>query len=1140
MFLTFVLPTSARSDYEATGRVGQPFSFVIPKPAPTARYFASGLPLGLLMPESNVISGIPKVAGNYKVTISGFTAFGPIRDQSLTLIILAPAPVITSASAATGTVGAGFLYQITASNAPTYFDAKGLPIGLSVNNANGLIIGVPTVVGVSSVNLRVCNSDACITQEFVITVQPKPQPLPIITSAAAASSDVGQPFSYQIAAINNPSSFNAIGLPVGFKVNSDTGLISGTPTTAGVITVTLSASNGSGIGTKLLVITVNESQINGSRSPETFLPLVIRSAGIGTNIQLISAPVASAGVVQLEQAAKIEDVGRAPESLTLTNISAGTSLLWQMPAEKQAFFRALHLAGRRIEDYLVPDWEEQEVDTYEVGWYLSGVPKLIIPNASLLVEVILVSNSRELVNSNVVGQLVVASWADRTRHPDANVEPAELVFKNGIAVNSVKVNALTSLEGYTLAIDWNGRSRMRTTAKTAVQLPIARFDRPFNLGSFATEAKVADRLKTYFSDLVDTNAWANPLPSTANFSPTVVGSFGEWRGHMRYQQPNANVHEGLDLKSLHGALVSASRGGVIEKHDGEASGRYVVINHHDGTFSRYLHLNKFDPILDPAGGEVKRGARIGTVSNLSTGPHLHFEVRSANGKVSDPKKPGIGLDPLRQTNMFDVTVGTNLPVLETLQVSALHPAASVVPQPNDVDEKTSVAPNGAAYIIAKVRQRRDDNSGIGLSPSALYFQSEGGEKNVIDLSDEDAVKSFMPSNASKLQAGFALYLHGYSPNLGVGGKDCYRYWFKWDVAKYLGQPIGPRTLALSALQYGPGAWTVAGQTRPENSYSMKWGPEIISVSKTREIDASGFAEFEIRVRYWTGQPSDGKPSPWAVGSDWYEYEVSKGGVWQPTRGIAGGSDKATDRDGVASDVRVLKVKAPVGGLSNGWVRVRSGRVPQIAHLKYLPECGGSFTIYMGTFAGQEDQGGFACIVGLSGRGIGVGYNSGQKEGLFVGPFDVSSSGLFAAGTVQGGNIAGAINNSSLSGSFINSDDIQGGFVGSMKDSCGFHTQSAGYYTGYYTGEVTGRAFAILAADGTMFFYTIDNPSKPNKQDDGGGYCMVNSQNLISGTTVPNGLTISGSLDSSTKQMTGTYGVGGGVLGTFQLTRVDVQ
>jgi Putative Ig domain len=82
-------------------------------------------------------------------------------------------------------------------------------------------------------------------------------PVPVISGAAIASVYANNSFSYTFTATGSPTTFAASGLPTGLSVPSAaTGTISGTPTESGVFSVTLSATNATGTGTKPLELTV--------------------------------------------------------------------------------------------------------------------------------------------------------------------------------------------------------------------------------------------------------------------------------------------------------------------------------------------------------------------------------------------------------------------------------------------------------------------------------------------------------------------------------------------------------------------------------------------------------------------------------------------------------------------------------------------------------------------------------------------------------------------------------------------------------------------------------------------------------------------------------------------------------------------
>ncbi|MGA9990191.1 MAG: choice-of-anchor D domain-containing protein [Terriglobales bacterium] len=194
----------------------------------------------------------------------------------------AQAPVITSATTASGTAGTAFSYQIAATNTPTSYGATGLPAGLSVNSGNGLISGTPPTAATSTVTLSASNSGGTANATLTLTIKPA---VPVITSATTASGTAGSAFSYQIAASNTPSSYGATGLPAGLSVNGTSGLISGTPTAAATSTVTLSANNSGGTGSASLTLTINPAPAAGQLTANP-ASLAFGSAQVGSSLTL--------------------------------------------------------------------------------------------------------------------------------------------------------------------------------------------------------------------------------------------------------------------------------------------------------------------------------------------------------------------------------------------------------------------------------------------------------------------------------------------------------------------------------------------------------------------------------------------------------------------------------------------------------------------------------------------------------------------------------------------------------------------------------------------------------------------------------------------------------------------------------------
>ncbi len=95
-----------------------------------------------------------------------------------------------------------------------------------------------------------------------------------------------------------------------------------------------------------------------------------------------------------------------------------------------------------------------------------------------------------------------------------------------------------------------------------------------------------------------------------------------------FHDPRNPSHNGIDIASLYGAPVYASRSGKVRmaKFDRTGYGFTIVIDHQDGWSTLYGHLEGF---LVHKGDWVQTGqmiARLGGTGN-ATGPHVHFEIR---------------------------------------------------------------------------------------------------------------------------------------------------------------------------------------------------------------------------------------------------------------------------------------------------------------------------------------------------------------------------------------------------------------------------------------------------------------------------------------------------------------------------------
>jgi hypothetical protein len=119
--------------------------------------------------STGVISGTPLSIDTSTIVVTATNGYGSASCNFS--ITITAAPTITSGSTASGTVGISFSYSITSSGSPAFFNATGLPMGLSVNNLTGAITGTPILAGTYYVTLTAQDTPNCsATGTLTITV----------------------------------------------------------------------------------------------------------------------------------------------------------------------------------------------------------------------------------------------------------------------------------------------------------------------------------------------------------------------------------------------------------------------------------------------------------------------------------------------------------------------------------------------------------------------------------------------------------------------------------------------------------------------------------------------------------------------------------------------------------------------------------------------------------------------------------------------------------------------------------------------------------------------------------------------------------------------------------------------------------
>jgi hypothetical protein len=231
---------------------------------------APTLPAWLSLTNVNPAAGTARLEGTptqahigthnvtLRVTDNGTPALSADQTFTITVANTNVAPVITTTSLPAGTVGAVYNASVAATDTDVppntlTFSATGLPAGLAINSA-GAISGTPTTAGTSPVTVTVSDGlggSASANLELVVNAAAPANRPPTITPPGPQTATVGVAYSVNVAPNasdpdGDPLTFSATGLPQGITM-SPAGVASGSPTTPGTNSVTVTVSDGPGL-----------------------------------------------------------------------------------------------------------------------------------------------------------------------------------------------------------------------------------------------------------------------------------------------------------------------------------------------------------------------------------------------------------------------------------------------------------------------------------------------------------------------------------------------------------------------------------------------------------------------------------------------------------------------------------------------------------------------------------------------------------------------------------------------------------------------------------------------------------------------------------------------------------------------------
>ncbi len=278
--------------------------------------------------------GSPIASGDFRAQAGGNAAIKTVA-LSTGMVVPNAAPTISPPDDQNSRVGWRATLNVVATDdqaTPLTYAATGLPAGMRIDAASGIISGTPTTEGKQTVTLRVTDAQgASATQTFVWGVTAGAVN---VTSVAAPILAVGAPSAYVV---------STTGALAGTQYSWDYGDGSA-PTAYGSTPASAHTFGAPG----LYYVTLTVKSPTGQLTPYRFTQAVVgagaksqavtsssllfepASSSYGARIWVVNADAGTVSVLDAVTLAKLSEiaVGQSPRTLTLLNVSGGARQVW--------------------------------------------------------------------------------------------------------------------------------------------------------------------------------------------------------------------------------------------------------------------------------------------------------------------------------------------------------------------------------------------------------------------------------------------------------------------------------------------------------------------------------------------------------------------------------------------------------------------------------------------------------------------------------------------------------------------------------------------------------------------------------------------------------------------------------------------